>query len=210
MDGNNRWSKKKKISKLNAYKSGAKNLLKLSKYIFNNYKIKNISAFALSTHNLNRTHNFDKTFISILDIFVLEHESFQIDFKINFIGDLSFIKNQKLIDSIKKIENNFINSKFTLNIFMNYSGRDDIINAAKKFDINYDKKKFNELLSTNILPDPEILIRTGGFKRISDFMLFELSFTDLFFSKKLWPELNIRDIDKYIFQFSKIERKFGI
>ena len=210
MDGNNRWSKKKNVQKIDAYKKGAKNLISLSKYLFDKYNIKNLSAFALSSHNLKRTNNFTTIFISVLEYFLLEFEKFNINFKIKFIGNLTFIRNKKLIESLNNIEKNNSKSRYTLTIFINYSGTLDIINAAKNYHLNNQKQKFSDLLSTNILPDPDMLIRSGGYKRISDFMLFEISFTDLFFSNKLWPDLNNRDIDRFMNKFSKIERKFGI
>ena len=210
MDGNNRWSKKKNVQKIDAYKKGAKNLISLSKYLFDKYNIKNLSAFALSSHNLKRTNNFTNIFISVLEYFLLEFEKFNINFKIKFIGNLTFIRNKKLIESLNNIEKNNSKSRYTLTIFINYSGTLDIINAAKNYHLNNQKQKFSDLLSTNILPDPDMLIRSGGYKRISDFMLFEISFTDLFFSNKLWPDLNNRDIDRFMNKFSKIERKFGI
>ena len=210
MDGNNRWSKKKNLRKIDAYIKGAKNLINLSKYLFYKYNIKNLSAFALSTHNLKRSIEFTSIFVSVLEYFLLEFEKFKVDFKIKFIGNLSFIKNKKTIELLNNIEKHNNTSSYTLTIFINYSGTLDIINAAQNYNFNNKKQKFSDLLSTNILPYPDMLIRSGGYKRISDFMLFELSFTDLFFSNKLWPDINIRDIDKFINKFSKIERKFGI
>ena len=92
-------------------------------------------------------------------------------------------------------------------IFLNYSGQTDIENASKKI------KKFNNFkknLSTNHLPNPDILIRTGGFSRISDFMLYQLAFTELFFLNKLWPDISKSDIAKIMKRYSKIDRKFGL
>ena len=96
-------------------------------------------------------------------------------------------------------------------IYLNYSGRDDIHNAffsLKKYKINNFKNIQNFLLTAKI-PEPDLLIRSGGFKRLSDFMLYQISFTELFFSNKLWPDINTTDIKKYINKFNKIDRKFG-
>lgn len=210
MDGNNRWSKKKNLQKIDGYKKGAKNLISISKYLFDKYNIKNLSAFALSRNNLKRSNNFINIFISVLEYFLLEFEKFNVNFKIKFIGNLTFIRNKKLIDLLNNIEKQNSDSRYTLTIFINYSGTLDIINAAKNYHHNNMKQKFSDFLSTNFLPNPDMLIRSGGYKRISDFMLFELSFTDLFFSNKLWPDINNRDIDRFINKFYKIERKFGI
>ena len=96
---------------------------------------------------------------------------------------------------------------------MNYSGQDDVINSFKKIyssKIKFNKKNFLRNLITKNIPNPDLLIRTGGYQRISDFMLYQLSFTELIFTKILWPDLTNKSIDKFILSFNKTERKFGI
>ena len=211
MDGNNRWSHKNNTTKTLSYKKGVNKILTLSKFIFTEYKVPYVSAFALSSHNLNRSKNFISIIINTIKQFINEYDKFDIDYKIKFIGDLSFINDSKIIADLKKIETINSVSKFTLIVFINYSGTTELNNAAKLISkIKHKDFNLRSYLMTSDLPDPDILIRSGGFSRISDFMLYQLSFTELFFTKKLWPDFKINDLKKIINNFLKLERKFGI
>ena len=215
MDGNNRWSKKNNKNSYEAYSSGAKKLLTLSSYIFDNYKINYISAFALSKKNLKRSSAIIKSLKRVLEYFLdqqnnLPNRNFQICFK----GDFSFL-DKKSIDKIYSLENNNPKSKKKLIIYINYSGKEDIIKSFNDYlQINPNKEitdlRIKENLYSKEIPDPDILIRTGGYKRISDFMLYQISFTELMFTKKLWPDLSNKDLDRFIKNYYEIERKFGV
>ena len=205
MDGNNRWSKKKSISKYISYKRGAENLIKLSDYIFSNTKCKYISAFALSVNNLERSSTILEIIKKVL-IESLNHKKLKkLNFDIHFIGNFKFLN----ADAERKINQFNLNNNYTnkLFIFLNYGGRQDIENAALRFKSK--NNNFASSLSTFNLPDPDLLIRTGGFSRLSNFLLYQIAFTELYFSKKLWPELNNSDLKKIFLNYSKIERKFG-
>ena len=96
---------------------------------------------------------------------------------------------------------------------MNFSGRQDVIDTLNKININKKKIDISNFKSNSILsdmPDPELLIRSGGYQRISDFILFNISFTELFFTKKLWPDIKYNDVQRIITKYQKIERKFGL
>ena len=211
MDGNNRWSKINGLNKYQSYSKGAENLLQLANDIFFKTKVNYITAFALSANNLKRSKSLINAIIKILDLNLDQALEKKNNFSISIRGDLRFLssdikKKIELLDK-KKIDNNK-----KLIILLNYSGRQDIIETSLKI-IN-SKKKINleNFAMTSILsglPDPELLIRTGGFQRISDFLLFNISFTELFFSKKLWPDFKYSDVLKIIDRFNKIERKFG-
>ena len=209
MDGNNRWSKKNKVTEFYAYEKGAKNLYKLSNFIFDYYNTNFISAFALSNNNLNRSNRILKLIIQILNKFLDDAlQKKNINFNIEFKGDFNFLEStiKKKILTINKTK--FTNLNRKLLIFLNYSGKKDIVKAASSKLIT-NENKFRDLLTTNELTDPDILIRTGGYKRLSDFMLFEISYTELFFLNKLWPDLNKADIVKIIEKYKKISRNFG-
>jgi undecaprenyl diphosphate synthase len=210
MDGNNRWSKKKHLNLFNSYYEGGLNLLKISKFVFSNYQINYISAFALSKNNLNRPKYVISTIKKVLDKVLHQLDQNKIDFNIKFIGDLSFLDN-KVLKKISEIQNLNSESNNKLIIFLNYSGRVDIENAFK-INVNLRNKSSNisNLLSTRDIPDPDLLIRTGGYQRISNFLLYELAFTELIFTKTLWPDLKTSIIKKYIQKFNNTERKFGI
>ena len=204
MDGNNRWAKKKSINKFNAYKKGSEKLIKLSSFIFNKYGVENISAFALSSNNLKRSNYVINTIKKVLHTSLSELENYKINFNIRIIGNFNFL-DKETINKILKINNNSLYNK-NLYIFLNYGGREDIHQASRKM-----KKSdhFPDNLLTKNIPDPDILIRSGGYSRLSNFMLYQLSFTELFFIKKLWPDITNKDIVKIIEKFHSIDRKFG-
>ena len=212
MDGNNRWSKKNNLDKYSSYKKGAYKLLEITNFIFDNYKINYVSAFALSKNNLKRgkmlLNIIEKILIDFLD---KSKDEKKIEFNIKFIGDLNFLP-KKILLRLKKFDNFNKKNRKKLLIYLNYSGKEDIYKASlslKRLKKN-NLKNFENFLSTNKIPDPDMLIRSGGYKRLSNFLLYQVSFTELFFSNKLWPDINKTDIKKYINQFYKIDRKFGI
>ena len=170
-----------------------------------------ISAFALSKNNLKRPKSLINVLKNILIEF-LDNESKLNSCKkynIRFIGDRNFLS-KEINNKIDYIENIKKNSKKYLIIYLNYSGRQDIIQAAKKFKLSKIKNaSFLKFLSTSKFPDPQILIRTGGFNRISDFLIFQLTFTEFFFTKKLWPDFKINDVLRILKKYYLIERKFG-
>ena len=215
MDGNNRWSKKNDKKPFEAYSSGAKRLLALSKHIFDNYEIYYISAFALSKKNLKRSSTIIKTLRRVLEYFLNDQKNLsQRNFQITFKGDFSFL-DKKTINKIHLLENDNPISKKNLIIYINYSGKDDIIRSCNDFyQLNSNKQITDKIFKKNLysknIPDPDVLIRTGGYQRISDFMLYQISFTELMFTKKLWPDLSNKDVDKFIDKYYKIERKFGL
>ena len=209
MDGNNRWSKKNNYNKYNGYKKGANTLINLSNFIFDNTNAKYISAFALSKNNLNRSQNLISTLKKILSEFlnkVIEDEK-KYKFNIKFIGDRKFLSKQINIKINELEQLNKAHKKYLL-IYINYSGKADIEQASLKYTNKH--LKFDSLLMTKGIPDPDILIRTGGYNRLSDFLLYKLTFTELYFLKKLWPELNKNDLSKVIINYNSIERKFGL
>ncbi len=211
MDGNNRWSVKNSIGKYESYKNGANKLIELSNFIFNNYSINHVSAFALSKHNFKRGSVLINIIKNVLiDFLDPQNNSHNFMFKVQFKGNLNFLP-KKIINGLKNFEKKNLHSKKILTIYLNYSGKDDILNALKQ--LSHSKKfsntNFENNLSSAGVPDPDILIRTGGYKRISDFMLYQISFTELFFINKLWPSINKKDIKKVIEKFKGINRKFG-
>ena len=215
MDGNNRWSKKNKCNRYVGYKKGANTLIKLSNYIFDNTNTKYISAFALSKNNLNRSNKLISTLKKILLEFLNKVIDDEISYKFNirFIGNINFL-DSNIKKKIYQLEKSKKNYKKNLLIYINYSGKYDVQQAALKYHQNCkdnkQKLKFNNFLLTSGVPDPDILIRSGGFRRLSDFIIYQSSFTELFFLKKLWPELNINDVSKIFIKYHTIERKFGL
>ena len=213
MDGNNRWSKKNNINPYNSYIKGSEKLLEISEYIFSNYETRYITAFALSKNNLKRTTEKIKTLKAVIEYFLENLEGIsKYKYKINLIGNLKFL-NKNLIKKINDLNSRNLNFTKTLIILLNYSGQDDVINSINQINkkkIKPNKANFENNLLLSSVPNPDILIRTGGYSRISNFMLYQISFTDLFFLKKLWPDLKKSDVKKIINNYRKINRKFGL
>ena len=213
MDGNNRWAKKNHIDPYNSYIKGSNKLLEISEYIFSNYETKYITAFALSKNNLNRTTDKIKTLKAVIEYFLDNLDSIsKYKYRITLKGNLGFL-NKKLINKINELNTKNTKYKKTLIILVNYSGQEDIINSINKINklkLKPNKTNFEKNLLLGSIPYPDILIRSGGFSRISNFMLYQLSFTDFFFLKKLWPDLEKKDVKNIINNFKKINRKFGL
>ena len=214
MDGNNRWSKKNNHKLYDSYVRGSKKLLSISNYIFSNYEIKYITSFALSKNNLNRPTKKVLTLIKVLENFINDRNNSlnQYQFNISIIGNLSFL-NKQLKKKIIEFNSENKNYSKSLIILLNYSGQGEILDTVKQ--LIKSKKKINQYnfeknLLLNDIPYPDMLIRTGGYNRLSNFMLYQLAFTDFFFTKKLWPDISNKDVDKFIDDYHKIDRKFGL
>jgi undecaprenyl diphosphate synthase len=209
MDGNKRWSNKNNLDLNKSYQYGVENLLKIADHCFFSHNINYVSAFALSTHNLSRSKKVILTIFKLIDLYLDEFltNAGKYKFNIRFIGNFE-IFNVNTIVKLKKI-NNTKNFDKTLIIALNYSGSEDIINAVNLFINNKKKLPFSDFLSTSQWPYPDLLIRTGGYQRLSDYFLFQISFTELFFSKTLWPDIKLEAINKIINKYLKIERKYG-
>lgn len=213
MDGNHRWSKKNRIDQYESYIKGSKKLLEITEYIFNNFETQYITAFALSKNNLKRTNEKIIILKSVIKYFLDDLESLsKFNFRVSIRGNLSFLE-KSLIKKINDLNSRNVSNKKNLIILVNYSGQDDILNSVtiiKKLKLKLNRTNFEKNLFLGSIPYPDLLIRTGGYQRISNFMLYQLSFTDFFFLKKLWPDLKKSDVKNIINNFKKINRKFGL
>ncbi|MDC0967687.1 polyprenyl diphosphate synthase [Alphaproteobacteria bacterium] len=212
MDGNTRWAKKNNQNLYDSYNKGSLKLLNLTEYLFKSYDMSFVSSFALSSHNLKRSAKTISILKKVLNDFLDSNiNGDKYKFNIKFIGDLTFL-NSSLFAKLKNLEAKKQNFNKSLIIFINYSGRQDIINSInsqKKNDL-IKKDNLNYFLSTKDFPNPDLIIRTGGFQRISDFMLFQIAFSELIFTKKLWPDISNSDLKSMIKKYHDTERKFGI
>ena len=213
MDGNHRWSEKNRLDPFDGYIKGSKKLLEISNYIFDNFDTQYITAFALSKNNLKRTNKKIKILKSVISYFLEDLDSLsRFKFKISVKGNLSFLE-KGLINKINDLNSRNSRYKKNLIILVNYSGQDDILNSITKISklkLKPNRVNFEKNLFLGSLPNPDLLIRTGGYQRISNFMLYQLSFTDFVFLKKLWPDLKKIDVKNIINNFKKINRKFGL
>ena len=212
MDGNGRWGLKHKNSRNEGHKSGLNTVEKIIKETIKQ-KISYLTLYAFSTENWNRPKKEINYLFNLLEDFLSKKikDLHKQNIKLNIIGVKNFSKklNKLLKLSEKKTSKN---SKLQINLALNYGSKFEIINAVKKLNKNKDKineKNFSKYLYTKNIPDPEILIRTGDTKRLSNFLLWQLAYTEIFFEKKLWPDFNERDFIKIIEKFKLIKRNFG-
>ena len=211
MDGNGRWGKKKNKNRNSGHLEGVRTVKKVVETSIK-LKIPIVTFYVFSTENWKRP----KTEISFLfnlikTYFKSELKNVQKNgIKINIIGELSRLpKKLKIIlkESIKKTKKN---KKILVNLALNYGSKRELINAFKKIKLKkITEKNIKNNLFTKRIPDPEILIRTGGKKRLSNFMLWQLAYAELYFLDKLWPDFKAKDLKKILNHYYKIRRNFG-
>jgi undecaprenyl diphosphate synthase len=212
MDGNGRWGLKYKKSRNEGHKAGLTSVEKIIKETIKQ-KIKYLTLYAFSKENWKRPKKEINYLFKLLENFLLHRveDLNKQDIKLKIIGDRNFSKklNNLLNLSEKKTSKN---STLQINLAINYGSKFEIINALKKINKNNDKineKNLSKYLQTKNTPDPEILIRTGNTNRLSNFLLWQLAYAEIFFEKKLWPDFNEKDYIKIIKNFKKIKRNFG-
>ena len=212
MDGNGRWGLKYKNSRNEGHKAGLKTVEKVIKESIKN-NIKFLTLYAFSTENWKRPRSEITFLFKLLESFLKNKIEFlhKQNIKLKIIGSLNFSKkiNKLLIQSENKTNKNNV---LQLNLALNYGSKFELINAFKK--IQKKKEKVNEknllkYLQTKNIPDPDILIRTGNTNRLSNFLLWQIAYTEIFFIKKLWPAFTENDYKKIINKYKKIKRNFG-
>jgi undecaprenyl diphosphate synthase len=212
MDGNGRWGLKRNKSRNFGHKEGLKSIEDIINISIQK-KIKFLTLFVFSTDNWNRPKKEINYLFDLLTNF-LRNKLSQLNkknIKLKFIGKKNFT--QKMNNILKKSEKiTEKNTDLQINLALNYSGKSEIVATVKK--IIAKKLLINETNITNNLftkniPDPEILIRTGNTNRLSNFLLWQLSYTEIFFEKKLWPDFNKNDFIKILNKYKRIKRNFG-
>ena len=212
MDGNGRWGLKYKNSRNAGHKAGLNTVEKIIKETVDQ-KIKFLTLYAFSTENWKRPKKEIKYLFDLLESFLVNRieDLNKRNIKLKIIGTKNFSANlNKLLILAEK--KTYKNTKLQINLALNYGSKHELINAFKL--LIKKKEKINEKnliknLFTNNIPDPDLLIRTGNTKRLSNFLLWQLAYSEIFFEKKLWPEFNKKDYIKIIKKFKKIKRNFG-
>ena len=212
MDGNGRWGLKHKNSRNAGHKAGLNTVEKIIKETIKN-KIKFLTLYAFSTENWKRPKKEINYLFNLLENFLISRidELHKKNIKLKIIGVKNF--SSKLNNLLNKSEKKtYKNQKLQINLALNYGSKFELINAFKSLNKNNDKineKNLIKYLQTKNIPDPDLLIRTGNTQRLSNFLLWQIAYSEIFFEKKLWPEFNEKDYNKIIKKFKNIKRNFG-
>ena len=212
MDGNGRWGLKYKNSRNAGHKAGLKSVEKAIRASIKN-NIKYLTLFAFSTENWKRPKKEINYLFNLLEIFLKNkiNDLHKKNIKLKIIGFKNFSSNLNTLlnYSEKKTSKN---TKLQINLALNYGSKLELLNAFKNLEKNKDRineKNLQKYLQTKDIPDPDLLIRTGNTKRLSNFLLWQLAYSEIFFEKKLWPDFNEKDYNEIIKKFKKIKRNFG-
>lgn len=220
MDGNRRWAKQRKLDARLGHKKGAETLENIVRYC-NKIGIKYLTVYAFSTENWKRSKEEVGALMLLLqnylDDFAKRADTENI--KIKMLGNREGLSSGLLKSMDKAIKRTENNTGITFNVAFNYGGRDEIVNAVKKIstdvkenkialqDIN--EKLISDNLYTNNQPDPDLMIRTSGEMRTSNFLPWQLVYSEFYFTDKLWPDFTSDDLDKAIEEYNRRNRKFG-
>ena len=212
MDGNGRWGIKYKNSRNAGHEKGLKTVEKIIKETVKQ-KIKYLTLYTFSTENWKRPKNEIKFLFKLLENFLVKKidKLHSENIKLKIIGNKNFsLKLNKLLNLAEKKTQN--NKTLQVNLALNYGSKTEIIDALKNLVKKKDRlneKNLIKYFQTKDIPDPDILIRTGNTKRLSNFLLWQLAYSEIFFEKKLWPSFNEKDYNRIIQKFKKIKRNFG-
>ena len=212
MDGNGRWGLKYKNSRNAGHRAGLNTVEKVIRETIKN-KINFLTLFAFSTENWKRPRKEIDYLFNLLENFLIKRteDLHKQNIKLKILGLKKFSpKLNKLLNISEKKTSK--NTKLQINLALNYGSKSELINAFKKIKKDKDiisEKNLSKNLQTKNIPDPDLLIRTGNTKRLSNFLLWQLAYSEIFFEKKLWPAFNVKDYNKIIREYRSIKRNFG-
>ena len=205
MDGNGRWGLKKNNSRNSGHRAGLKTVEMIIKES-NKTKIQYLTLYTFSTENWKRPKKEIDFLFKLLENFLLKKINLLVknQIKLKVIGDQELFSN-RLKKILKESEKKTLkNKKLHINLELNYGSKNEILNA-----VILNQKNIENYLYTKNIPNPDLLIRTGNTNRLSNFLLWQLAYTEIFFEKKLWPDFNSNDYNKVLKQFKKLKRNFG-
>ena len=213
MDGNGRWGLKKNKSRNYGHKKGLDIVQEIISETIKQ-KIKFLTLYAFSTENWKRPKKEIRFLFTLLQEFLFKktNELYKNGIKLKIIGNKN-VFDKKLINILNKSEKKTSkNKKLQINLALNYGSKSEIINSInilKKNKINFSEKNLEKYLYTGSCPNPDILIRTGDTKRLSNFLLWQIAYSEIYFEKKLWPDFNKNDYNKILNNFKNLKRNFG-
>lgn len=213
MDGNGRWAKKRFLPRKAGHREGVKTMRRIVNECFE-IGIPFVSVYAFSTENKNRPQDEVDSLFKLMEEYFTEFlsELLEKNICVRIMGDVSYFPESLrniIADAIKKSASN---SGGTFNIALNYGARDEIlraVNVAVQNGKQLDTAAFSKLLYTADLPDPDLVVRTGGESRLSNFMLYQCAYSELFFTKTLWPDFSQKLLYEILNDYSARERRFG-
>ena len=212
MDGNGRWGLKHKNSRNAGHRAGLNTVERIIKQSIKN-KIKFLTLFAFSTENWKRPKKEINYLFNLLENFLINKidDLHKQNIKLKIIGTKNFSKKLNLLLNLAEKKTSK-NTKIQINLALNYGAKFELISAIKKLQKNKNKineKNIEKFLYTKNIPDPDLMIRTGNTKRLSNFLLWQLAYSEIFFEKKMWPDFNDRDYQKIIKEYKNLKRNFG-
>ncbi|MEA3423827.1 MAG: isoprenyl transferase [Bacillota bacterium] len=215
MDGNGRWAKKRFLPRTMGHKAGTENLRCIITYA-KNIGIKHVTFYAFSTENWKRPKDEIHALMNLLLAYLKKETKTFLEegAKLNIIGDMSGFPVELQNEVANSIDVTKDNSTISVNIALNYSGRSEIVKGINEIISNDNVKavteeSFNNYLYTKDLPDPDLLIRTSGELRLSNFLLWQLAYTELYFTDVFWPDFNEMEFEKALVEYTKRDRRFG-
>jgi len=212
MDGNGRWGLKHKNSRNAGHKAGLKTIQKIIKESLKN-NVRYLTLYTFSTENWKRPKEEIKFLFNLLEVYLKKklNELHKNNIKLKIIGNKKLsIKLNKILKQAEK--KTYFNSKLQINLALNYGSKAEILEAVKKLKkskLEINENNFLRYFYTYKIPDPDILIRTGNTRRLSNFLLWQMAYSEIYFVKKLWPDFNEKDYKNIILDFKKIKRNFG-
>ena len=213
MDGNGRWGIKKKNSRNAGHRAGLNTIEEIIKVSIEN-EIKYLTLYTFSTENWKRPKKEINFLFNLLQNFLINKTNHLIkkEIKLKIIGDKKIFTNKlkNILNRSEKLTKK--NDKLQINLALNYGSKSEIINAIRilnKKKIKITEKNIEKKLYTSKIPNPDLLIRTGNTYRLSNFLLWQLAYTEIFFIKKLWPDFNSKDFIKILNKFKNLKRNFG-
>jgi len=216
LEGNGRWATKRNKPRTFGHKNGADNVVDIAIHA-KKREIKYLTVYAFSTENWKRPAKEVDYLMKLMIKFIDDkiNQLMNEDCKLNFLGDLSALPKATRKAIEKGVEKTKNNKSLFVNIAINYGGRDEIVHAVKDIiDAGYaksdiDEKLISDYLYTKDIPDPDLLIRPGGEIRISNFLIYQIAYAELYFSDVLWPDFNEEEFDRALLAYSKRNRRYG-
>ena len=217
MDGNGRWAERRGLPRLEGHKAGMENIRRVVRYLGKQHHIRFVTLYGFSTENWNRPEDEVEGLLHLLEEGI-DREAMELHknrVRIRHLGRLDRISPQLRQAIVRALELTKNNTGTTLSIAFNYGGRGEILDATRRLIAegisprDIDERLFNSYLYTAGLPDVDLIIRTGGELRISNFLLWQAAYSEYYFTRVLWPDFNKRNTDKALLSYSWRQRRFG-